>query len=152
MLSLPNYLHFIFMKEIFAFCNIAVIPIRAEASHRSEMVSQLLFGEAYNIVDYQEEWVRIKSLFDNYEGYIDRRQIALIHESSYKKYYQDNFKPAVAFEPTEVYDKVRKCSFLIPQGSTLPFTSPTEQRRPQRRGPCCPARRKRRDRPAAFRP
>ena len=61
MLSLPNYLHFIFMKEIFAFCNIAVIPIRAEASHRSEMVSQLLFGEAYNIVDYQEEWVKIKS-------------------------------------------------------------------------------------------
>ena len=114
MLSLPNYLHFIFMKEIFAFCNIAVIPIRAEASHRSEMVSQLLFGEAYNIVDYQEEWVKIKSLFDNYEGYIDRRQIALIHESSYKKYYQDNFKPAVAFEPTEVYDKVRKCSFLVP--------------------------------------
>lgn len=126
MLSLPNYLHFIFMKEIFAFCNIAVIPIRAEASHRSEMVSQLLFGEAYNIVDYQEEWVKIKSLFDNYEGYIDRRQIALIHESSYKKYYQDNFKPAVAYEPTEVYDKVRKCSFLVPQGSTLPFTSPTE--------------------------
>ena len=41
---------------------LAIIPLRAEGSERSEMVSQLLFGETYEIVELQEKWVKIKTI------------------------------------------------------------------------------------------
>ncbi|MDL2227817.1 C40 family peptidase, partial [Odoribacter sp. OttesenSCG-928-L07] len=47
------------------------IPLRAEKSHRSEMVSQLLFGESYTVLDKIDNWYFIKTNFDNYIGWID---------------------------------------------------------------------------------
>ena len=53
--------------EAIAFCNIAVMPVRETASHQAEMVTQLLFGEAYKIINYESNgWAKILTLFDNY--------------------------------------------------------------------------------------
>jgi gamma-D-glutamyl-L-lysine dipeptidyl-peptidase len=53
-----------------AFCSVPVSPLRADPSHRSEMVSQLVFGERCDILEYAPgEWLRIKCLFDGYEGW-----------------------------------------------------------------------------------
>ncbi|MBP5413474.1 MAG: C40 family peptidase [Bacteroidales bacterium] len=109
--------------EAIAFCNIAVMPVRETASHQAEMVTQLLFGEAYKIINYESNgWAKILTLFDNYEGYIDTKQIALMHTSAYQKYYLDT-RPLIVNTLTEVHDKIRNCAFIIPQGATLPFTS-----------------------------
>lgn len=51
-------------------CCVPVSPMRAEPSHRSEMVSQLLFGEMCSIIDETEDWIRIKNNYDAYEGWI----------------------------------------------------------------------------------
>ena len=56
------------------YCRLTVIPVRAEASHRSEMVSQLLFGETYHVLDMTSEWVKIAACHDGYEGWIQRKQ------------------------------------------------------------------------------
>lgn len=51
-------------------CCVPVSPMRAEAAHRSEMVSQVLFGEAVELLEQgPEKWVRIRCLYDNYEGW-----------------------------------------------------------------------------------
>ncbi len=113
-------------EKIIGFCNLAVIPIRAESSHRAELVSQLLFGEVYQIVEMEGEWCKIKTLFDNYEGYIETKQIVLMHQSAYAKYYIDNDSLVVVDSPTMVLDKRRDCSFLIPQGSFLPLNALNE--------------------------
>ncbi|MDR2084051.1 MAG: C40 family peptidase [Bacteroidales bacterium] len=47
------------------------IPLRADKSHRSEMVSQILFGETYTILDKMDDWLLIKTNYDNYIGWID---------------------------------------------------------------------------------
>lgn len=60
-------------------CHIACIPIRAEASSKSELVSQLLMGETYVITEFLGDWVRIKTDWDGYEGYINITQVH-IHE------------------------------------------------------------------------
>ena len=58
--------------EAIAFCNIAVMPVRETASHQAEMVTQLLFGEAYKIINYESNgWAKILTLFDNYEKWED---------------------------------------------------------------------------------
>lgn len=46
------------------------VPVRSEPSEKSEMVTQLLFGEVYEIIYEMENWIRIKNLFDNYYGWI----------------------------------------------------------------------------------
>ena len=55
-------------------CHLTVIPMRAEPSHRAEMVSQLLFGETYRVLETADEWVRIETHHDGYEGWIQRKQ------------------------------------------------------------------------------
>lgn len=55
------------MKGITIF---AVIPLRAEPSHRSEMVSQLLFGETYTVLETSRDWHFIECDYDNYKGWI----------------------------------------------------------------------------------
>lgn len=54
----------------FAICTVSAAPLRKEPSHRSEMTSQLLFGETMEVLDTKEEWLKIKSTFDAYEGWL----------------------------------------------------------------------------------
>ncbi|MDR0367798.1 MAG: C40 family peptidase [Bacteroidales bacterium] len=108
--------------EIFGFCNIALIPVRAAANHRSEMVTQLLFGEAYQIIDRAPVvgWVEIKTQFDNYCGFIDMQQVALIHASSFEKYYT-SCNVDVAASQMLIFDRKRNVDFFIPTASSLPM-------------------------------
>lgn len=61
--------------EGLAYCKVAVSPVRAEASDRSEIVTQLLFGEVLEIIGRDEQWLKIRTYFDNYEGWIDSKQV-----------------------------------------------------------------------------
>jgi hypothetical protein len=55
-------------------CNLSVIPVRKSAEHTSEMVSQLLFGESFDIISQHENWIQILSHFDGYTGWINQLQ------------------------------------------------------------------------------
>jgi len=55
-------------------CVLPVIPVRKEASHRSEMVSQLLFGDIYEVLETEGEWMSISCHENNYHGWIDSNQ------------------------------------------------------------------------------
>lgn len=47
------------------------VPLRSGPSHKSEMLSQILFGEKYSIIDKAGTWIKIETFFDNYTGWID---------------------------------------------------------------------------------
>lgn len=65
----------------YGFCHLSVVPLRAEASDSSEMISQLLFGECVEVLEQTEKWTRVKCLWDNYEAWVDSKQIIIgIHE------------------------------------------------------------------------
>jgi len=48
----------------FAFCNLAVAPVRKEPSDRSEMTTQLLFGDLLEIIEDDLKWAFVKCHFD----------------------------------------------------------------------------------------
>lgn len=56
-------------------CHLSHIALRKEPSHRSEMVTELLFGETYQITEQQNHWSLIKTDHDLYEGWIPNGQI-----------------------------------------------------------------------------
>lgn len=53
-----------------AICTVAAAPLRKEDAHRSEMTSQILFGETMQILEQKGEWFRVKTDFDGYEGWL----------------------------------------------------------------------------------
>jgi len=60
-------------------CCVPVSPIRATASHRSEMVSQLLFGESVAVLEREgDQWIKIRCLFDGYEGWCQQSHVAAV--------------------------------------------------------------------------
>jgi gamma-D-glutamyl-L-lysine dipeptidyl-peptidase len=69
----------------FAFCEIAAVPVRREASDRAEMSTQLLFGDLMEVNDKEGSWRRVKMHFDGYEGWVDAKQIKLISEQEYMR-------------------------------------------------------------------
>jgi gamma-D-glutamyl-L-lysine dipeptidyl-peptidase len=61
----------IFMK--YAFVSVPAAPVRLKPRHQREMVTQLLFGEAVEVLKEKGNlWVKIRSLHDEYEGWITR--------------------------------------------------------------------------------
>jgi len=52
-------------------CENVFVPLRSGPSHKSEMLSQVLFGEKYDIVDKAGKWIKVETLFDKYSGWID---------------------------------------------------------------------------------
>lgn len=50
--------------------------MRANASHRSEMVNQLLLGDAIEVLEQVPEWNRVRSIFDGYEGWVSDKQLS----------------------------------------------------------------------------
>lgn len=66
---------------MYGICNLAIIPLRNEPNDRSEQVSQVLFGEHFQILEQQKQWYKIRLNFDQYEGWVDSKQCQVISEN-----------------------------------------------------------------------
>jgi hypothetical protein len=67
----------------YGLCNLSVVPVRLEASNTSEMVTQLLYGDNFKVLEQHKSWIRILIAFDNYEGWIDSKQYIEISAEAY---------------------------------------------------------------------
>ncbi|RFM27705.1 C40 family peptidase [Deminuibacter soli] len=61
-------------------CIVAAAPLRATNSHRSEMVSELLLGEFAEVLETEKDFLKIRTLFDQYEGWCQASQLAEVDE------------------------------------------------------------------------
>lgn len=89
---------------------LSIIPLREEPSHRSQQVSQLLFGETYQILQSERDWIRIRMDHDGYEGWIA--------ENQYSPGFKINFSSTV----TSVVFRIKLNNELIPvtMGALIP--------------------------------
>lgn len=76
----------------YGIANISIIPIRAEKSERSEMISQILFGEMYKIIEKTEKWIFIECLHDFYSGWIDAKMCNIVSDNFAEIYKKANKK------------------------------------------------------------
>ena len=68
----------------YAVCCVPVAPIRVEPDHRTEMVSQLLFGECCIITIVEKNgWVKIVNKADAYTGWCRQSHFQEIDDSQY---------------------------------------------------------------------
>ena len=92
-------------------CYNVFLPLRESPSHRSEMTSQLLFGERFGITETAGSWFRIITLFDSFSGWVDGSQ-ALSSE------WQSNDKGIIAGRILKCIKPDKSIIYLMP-GSEL---------------------------------
>ena len=66
-------------------CDNLFVPLRSGPAHKSEMLSQILFGEKYSIIDAVGSWRKIETLFDNYAGWVDINHNQLVPDNTDSK-------------------------------------------------------------------
>lgn len=66
---------------ILGICNLSIVPVRIVDSDKSEMINQLIYGDIIEILEEKEKWVKIKSVFDDYIGWIDKKQYFKIDDN-----------------------------------------------------------------------
>lgn len=64
------------------YISLSAVPMRAEASDRSEMVNQLLAGDTVEIIDRQEKWSLVQSDYDGYRGWVDNKQYTAFDDAA----------------------------------------------------------------------
>jgi cell wall-associated NlpC family hydrolase len=97
-------------------CQVSVAPVRRSASDKSEMVTQLLFGETLEILEKKGTWRKIRCSWDRYEGWTDHKLLRPITQEEYD---------AAAQAPTyslELAQAVMAGSHFLPvlMGASLP--------------------------------
>lgn len=104
----------------FGIADLSIVPMRREESERSEMISQILFGEMFEVLEKSDKWVKVRLLHDDYEGWIDRKMWVEVTDEYAAKYRSET--PVLT---TEVFNIVTKDGDyghkLIVSGSVLPF-------------------------------
>lgn len=110
--------------EIFEFgvCRLSVVPVRAESSDKAEQVTQLLFGDHYEVIneDKDRQWVWIRVNYDQYEGWIDVKQHHAISKEYFEYLNHAEFKITTDVTSSILYNKSRQ---LILMGSMIPISS-----------------------------
>lgn len=100
--------------------DLSIIPMRAERSERSEMVSQVLFGELYEVLEEAEKWTRVRLLHDGYEGWIDRKMVCPVDDAYAERYRAE--EPVISTEVFNIVTKDGDWGHKLPvAGSVFPF-------------------------------
>lgn len=66
-------------------CNLSIVPIRILAEDTSEMVTQLLYGDHFKILEKRKYWSKIRDDFDGCEGWVRNNQFIPIDKQDSKK-------------------------------------------------------------------
>lgn len=58
----------------YGICSLSNAPVRSEPSDKAELVTQLFFGECYQVLQTEGNWLQIQIAADNYIGWLDFKQ------------------------------------------------------------------------------
>ena len=100
---------------ILGICNLSIVPVRIVDSDKSEMINQLIYGDIIEILEEKEKWVQIKSVFDDYIGWIDKKQYFKIDDNINL----DLNKPVYTIDLVEFIENNNNELVTIPIGSDI---------------------------------
>ncbi|MGE4586861.1 MAG: NlpC/P60 family protein [Mangrovibacterium sp.] len=106
----------------FGISGLSIIPVRREPSERSEMTTQILFGECFEVHELFLGWCRVTLQYDGYQGWVDQKMITPLAGRSYRKI--ENHPMAVCTDILHLIPQRGKQHLMIVAGSSLPCWRP----------------------------
>jgi len=119
LLVLTNNYKIIEMENQYGICRVAIAPLRADASDKAEIASQLLFGEHVEIIQKEDRWWLVQNGYDGYEGWIDFRQLAPISQEQFTALHNCNTLVPLNFN--NVLTAEDGSLYHLSPGSNVPF-------------------------------
>ncbi|PWH82622.1 hydrolase Nlp/P60 [Algibacter marinivivus] len=101
----------------YGICNLSIVPLRYEPADTSELVSQVIYGDFFKILEKRKKWSKIRLAFDKYEGWIDNKQYFEISENQYKSLAKED--PILSTDLVEFIEDENNQIFPISIGSCL---------------------------------
>jgi hypothetical protein len=103
-------------------CRLALVPIRKEPRDTAEQVTQLLFGDHYEVneISADKHWLRITIYSDRAEGWLDARQHHAISSEYFDQINQTDFKITTEVASAVLY---KKSPLTIVMGSIVPISN-----------------------------
>jgi hypothetical protein len=102
--------------------SLSIIPVRKEPSEKSEMVTQILYGEHFEIKEEMVGWCKIKLAFDGYEGWVDAKMITPVSARNWNRL--EKRPGAVSSEIFSIVQVNDEPNMMLVAGSTLPGWRP----------------------------
>ena len=101
----------------FALCHLSVVPLRSSPSDKSEQISQLLFGEIVEQLEWKgRSWVKVRCTWDNCIGWAQARQVKPLTVSEYRLFSEKFAYCLDLFQPLMSND----FAMPIPLGASIP--------------------------------
>ena len=88
--------------------NFPIINIYENSNLNSKISSQLLYGEKFKIINKQGKWLKIKTSYDNYIGFVKKRKFMDKSKLTHKTY---NLKSSLYSKPNANFKTNKKLSF-----------------------------------------
>ncbi len=103
-------------------CRLSVVPIRSDPKHAAEQVTQLLFGDHYEVLEMTPDrhWANIRIYADQSEGWMDGRQHHAISEEYFQQINKTDYKITTEVASVVLY---KKSPLAIVMGSVVPISS-----------------------------
>ena len=95
--------------------SLPLLPIRMEPSERSEMTTQLLFGEQFELLDVQNNWTLIRNQADGYEGWATSKMLTVLSAEMLEKL--KRYQTVLLREPISIFQRVDAGAIHLPAGS-----------------------------------
>lgn len=67
----------------YGICHLSIVPVRSLADDTGEMISQILYGEHFKVLEQRKKWSKVRIAFDRYEGWVNNQQFLPISEETY---------------------------------------------------------------------
>lgn len=104
----------------YGICRLSTVPIRKTPADSAEMISMLLFGEHYRVLEWSDDrkWCLIQNGYDQYEGWVDIKQHTEISSEYFDQINNSEYKIA-----TDLFSRIlyKRQVIYVPLGSVLPL-------------------------------
>lgn len=110
------------MENKYIIIKLAAVAGRAEAAHRSEMVTQLIFGERAQVLAQKDDWFEVENLADNYRCWIQRGTFEFLSDEDFTSI--ETHKKYLTYDPVSKLKLKGHEVLYVPCSAYLPFFDP----------------------------
>ncbi len=94
-------------------CNITVAALKSEPNHKSELETQILFGESVKALGEEiGAWIKVETCWDSYQGWVLKNQMC---------WQNQEVVPEYILSPQGGYVYKNGSKLIMPFGASLPY-------------------------------
>ena len=103
----------------YGICHLSIVPVRLTTDDSAEMITQILYGEHYKVLEQRKQWAKVRLALDGCEGWVNNSQINLIEKNAYSQLDKSQDRKYTSELISSVECRNKRLTPIV-LGSTLP--------------------------------